>query len=110
MERVGLAADSDAWRVPLELRLDLRGPLAGGYAAALALTHFSGEGLVCVAWDAAGVTTGPVTVPLVLAIGSSMAASPACRASEGFGILACAAMGPILAVLGWGLVKVGPKR
>ena len=43
--------------------------LLSGYAVALLLTWRSSEQFVNVAWDSAGVTTGPVTVPLVLAMG-----------------------------------------
>ena len=56
---------------------------------------------MCVAWDSAGVTTGPVTVPLVLAMGLGL--GKAVSAVEGFGILSMASIGPIIAVLGMGL-------
>eukprot|EP00960_Hanusia_phi_P039631 753961-Hanusia_phi.AAC.4 len=36
--------------------------LLAGYTLALLLTTMAGEILICVAWDSAGVTTGPVTV------------------------------------------------
>ena len=39
--------------------------LLPGYTLALILTYFSTEEYICVAWDSAGVTTGPITVPLV---------------------------------------------
>jgi hypothetical protein len=39
--------------------------LIPAYSVALALTTISSEEYVCVAWDSAGVTTGPITVPLV---------------------------------------------
>ena len=48
-------------------------------------------------WDSAGVTTGPVTVPLVLAMGLGLGG--AVDAQEGFGILAMASVGPIISVL-----------
>ena len=41
--------------------------LIPGYLEAVVLTALSTEEFVNVAWDSAGVTTGPVTVPLVLA-------------------------------------------
>lgn len=71
------------------------------YAAALLLTHFSDEEFVNVGWDSAGVTTGPVTVPLVLSMGLGFGG--ALRVVEGFGILAMASICPILVVLGTGL-------
>ena len=54
-----------------------------------------------VAWDSAGVTTGPITVPLVLAMGLGL--GEATQAVEGFGILCLASIGPILSVLIVGL-------
>jgi hypothetical protein len=64
---------------------------------ALTLTLFASEEYVNLAWDSAGVTTGPVTVPLVLAMGLGL--GRAVDAQEGFGILAMASVGPIITVL-----------
>ncbi|MFA5243169.1 MAG: DUF1538 domain-containing protein [Sulfuricella sp.] len=71
------------------------------YLLALALTVISSEEFVNLAWDSAGVTTGPVTVPLVLALGLGL--GKAVGAQDGFGILAMASVGPILSVLLTGL-------
>ncbi len=71
------------------------------YSLAIVLTWLSSEEFVNVAWDSAGVTTGPVTVPLVLAMGLGL--GNAVDAIEGFGILASASIGPILTVLLTGL-------
>ncbi len=75
--------------------------LAGSYAVAAILTLMSSEAFVNVAWDSAGVTTGPVTVPLVLAMGLGF--GNATEAIEGFGILCLASVGPIITVLISGL-------
>ncbi len=75
--------------------------LVGGYLGVLILTLLSTEEYVNVAWDSAGVTTGPVTVPLVLAMGLGL--GEAVRAQDGFGVLALASLGPIAAVLITGL-------
>lgn len=72
-----------------------------GYAIAIALTVVSTEEFVNVAWDSAGVTTGPVTVPLVLAMGLGF--GDAMQVTEGFGILSMASIGPIIAVQATGL-------
>jgi hypothetical protein len=71
------------------------------YLLALALTAISSEEYVNLAWDSAGVTTGPVTVPLILALGLGL--SKAVGVQDGFGILAMASVGPILSVLVTGL-------
>ena len=75
--------------------------LIPGYALALILTFLSSEEFVNVAWDSAGVTTGPITVPLVLAMGLGF--GNAVNSVEGFGILSMASVGPILCVLATGL-------
>jgi hypothetical protein len=72
-----------------------------GYLIAIVLTAISSEEYMNVAWDSAGVTTGPVTVPLVLAMGLGF--GDAVGVAEGFGILAMASIGPILAVMITGL-------
>merc|ERR1712187_93982 len=76
---------------------DLLLVLGVGYAIALVLTIFADEGLCCVAWDSAGVTTGPVTVPLVLSLGVGLCGR--LGSADGFGILACASVCPIISVL-----------
>ena len=75
--------------------------LVPGYLLALALTWISTEEYVNVAWDSAGVTTGPVTVPLVLSMGLGF--GNAVDAVEGFGILSMASIGPIISVLSVGI-------
>jgi hypothetical protein len=72
-----------------------------GYLAAIVLTMMSSETFVNVAWDSAGVTTGPITVPLVLAMGIGF--GNATNAVEGFGILCMASIGPIITVMVTGL-------
>ena len=71
------------------------------YSIAIVLTWFSSEEFVNIAWDSAGVTTGPITVPLVLSMGLGFA--NAADAVEGFGILSMASIGPIIAVQVTGL-------
>ncbi|MCH8078641.1 MAG: DUF1538 domain-containing protein [Proteobacteria bacterium] len=75
--------------------------LLPGYVFGLILTALSTEEFVNIAWDSAGVTTGPVTVPLVLAMGLGF--GNAMGSVEGFGILSMASICPIIAVLSTGL-------
>lgn len=72
------------------------------YLVLLLLSAFSSPEFLNVAWDSAGVTTGPVTVPLVLALG--LGVSRELGLSGGFGLLALASAFPILTVLLWGLL------
>ncbi|MBL4578174.1 MAG: DUF1538 domain-containing protein, partial [Flavobacteriales bacterium] len=68
------------------------------YIALIFLTLISSEQFVNFGWDSAGVTTGPITVPLVLAMGLGVGASVP-GVTDGFGVLAMASVAPIIAVL-----------
>ncbi|MGB3620171.1 MAG: DUF1538 family protein, partial [Ketobacter sp.] len=73
------------------------------YLVLMVLTIISDEAFVNIAWDSAGVTTGPITVPLVLAMGLGVGANVP-GVIDGFGVLALASVGPIITVLMVGLV------
>lgn len=98
---VGVAAGIALGVIRLLYDLPLAALLVPGYVLALALTWVSREAFVNVAWDSAVVTTGPVTVPLVLAMGLGLGG--AAGALHGFGVLAMASVGPIVTVLATGL-------
>jgi hypothetical protein len=79
------------------------------YALLLILTILNDEKYVSIAWDGGAVTTGPVTVPLKIAIG--IALSHATGFAEGFGILALASAYPVMNILLIGLyVKRQQKK
>ena len=83
------------WNIPLAAMLV---PL---YLILLVLSYFSTEEFVNIGWDSAGVTTGPVTVPLVIAMGLGIGQQSA--VVEGFGILSMASVCPIMSVLSVGI-------
>lgn len=89
------------WAIPLVLLI------LPPYLLLLLVTALSSEEYVNIGWDSAGVTTGPVTVPLVLAMGLGIGSQVG--GVEGFGILAAASVCPILSVLVVGLM-VNRKR
>lgn len=78
------------------------------YILLIPLTIFSDEEVTEIAWDSGGVTTGPVTVPLVLAIGLSI--SGELNIPDGFGVLALASVFPIMTVLIYGLFILAKQR
>jgi len=71
--------------------------LAGTYLVALVLTWFSSEDITTIAWDSAGVTTGPITVPLVIAAGLGI--GQRAGVAEAFGVVSMASVMPIISVL-----------
>jgi hypothetical protein len=79
---------------------------AGGYALVLLLALFTPEDYRPLAFDAGGVTTGPMTVPFVLALGVGVASVLAPRAglSDEFGLIGVASIGPIVGVMLLGMV------
>jgi hypothetical protein len=99
---IGVAVGIALGVAKLIFHLDLMMMLLPLYAIGIIMTILSTEEFVNVAWDSAGVTTGPVTVPLVLAMGLGL--GNAVSAVEGFGILSLASICPIVAVLTMGLV------
>lgn len=87
------------------LRIFLKTPitylLIGGYALAFIIALFTSPEFLAVAFDAGGVTTGPMTVPFILALGVGVASVTGNKSSsnDSFGLVALASIGPILAVL-----------
>jgi hypothetical protein len=98
---VGVALGTALGVAKIAFDLPLAALLLPAYVTALAMTAVSSEEYVNLAWDSAGVTTGPVTVPLVLALGLGLGKSV--DAVDGFGVLAMASVGPIVTVLAMGL-------
>ena len=71
------------------------------YALALGLSVFAPANFVAVAFDSGGVTTGPITVPFIMAMGLGLASIRGDRESieDSFGFVALCSIGPIMAVL-----------
>jgi Protein of unknown function (DUF1538) len=98
---LGVGVGAGLGIVSLLYNIDLLYLLLPPYGLLLILTIFNEEKYVNIAWDGGAVTTGPVTVPLKLAIGLSL--SSATGAGEGFGVLALASAYPVLNILLLGL-------
>ncbi len=82
-------------------RLSLRWFLVGFYGLVFLLAAFVQPDFLPVAFDSGGVTTGPITVPFILALGIGVAAVRGGRSShdDSFGLVALCSVGPILSVL-----------
>ncbi len=99
---IGVGLGIGAGVITMAYGLPLFWLLAPAYSVVLVLTWLAPNGFVNFSWDSAGVTTGPITVPLVLAMGLGIGANVP-GVSDGFGILALASVGPIMTVLTVGL-------
>ena len=71
------------------------------YLAPILVSMFVPKEFLAVAFDSGGVTTGPMTVPFIMAMGVGLASvrSDKNAANDSFGLVALSSVGPILAVL-----------
>ena len=76
------------------------------YLIVFVLAFFVPGDFRAIAFDSGGVTTGPMTVPFIMALGVGISAIRNDRnaADDSFGLVALCSVGPILAVLILGLV------
>ena len=75
------------------------------FALAMLLVIDEKQSLIPLAFDSGGVTTGPITVPFIMALGVGISGVLGDRRSQenSFGMVALCSVGPMLAVLALGL-------
>ncbi len=80
--------------------------LIGFYLIVFCLAFLIPKDFLAVAFDSGGVTTGPMTVPFIMALGIGFASVRSDKHAEddSFGLVALCSIGPILAVLILGLL------
>jgi len=83
--------------------------IIGGYVIVMLMTLVAPKEIVGIAYDAGGVTTSTVTVPLVAALGVGLASIIKGRSPllDGFGLIAFASLLPMIFVMGYGLIVFG---
>ena len=71
------------------------------YGLVAVLSIFVSENFIPTAFDSGGVTTGPITVPFIMALGVGMASLNSKKGSQenSFGLVCLCSIGPILSVL-----------
>jgi len=81
--------------------------IIGGYLLVIATTFFAPDFIIGIAYDSGGVTTGPITVPLLTALGVGLSSSIRGRnpLTDGFGMIAIASLLPIIAVMLFGILQ-----
>ncbi len=81
--------------------IKLNNLLLGFYGLVILFAFFAPADFIPTAFDSGGVTTGPITVPFIMALGAGMASiSNAKNARENsFGLIALCSIGPIMSVL-----------
>ena len=93
------------------LKIPLSYLLVGCYLLAFALAALAPRDFIPISFDAGGVTTGPITVPFIMALGVGMASVRSDRnsTSDSFGLVALCSIGPILSVLLLGITYAPDK-
>lgn len=88
------------------LGISLSTLLIGFYIIVFVLALFVPADFWAVAFDSGGVTTGPMTVPFIMALGVGVSSIRSDRhaAGDSFGLVALCSIGPIIAVLALGLI------
>ncbi len=83
--------------------------IIGGYIIVMLMTIIAPKEIIGIAYDAGGVTTSTITVPLVAALGVGLASTIRGRSPlvDGFGLIAFASLLPIIFVMGYGLIIFG---
>jgi hypothetical protein len=86
--------------------------IAAGYLVVIVQTALAPRLIVPLAYDTGGVTTSTVTVPLITALGLGLAEAVPGRSPllDGFGLVAFAALFPIISVLGYGQLAAWRDR
>ena len=76
------------------------------YAVVFILAAFIPKGFLAVAFDSRGGTTGPMTVPFIMALGVGVASirSDDSAENDSFGLIALCSVGPIIAIMILGLI------
>lgn len=87
--------------IRIRYKISLSGLLIVLYAILIIASFFVPEDFLAIAFDSGGVTTGPMTVPFIIALGVGLASSKVDKntSSDSFGLVAISSVGPILAVL-----------
>ncbi|MBM9519601.1 DUF1538 domain-containing protein [Desulforhopalus vacuolatus] len=80
--------------------------IIGGYVVVMLMSIIAPKEIIGIAYDAGGVTTSTITVPLVTALGVGLASSIKGRSPllDGFGLIAFASLLPMIFVMGYGLL------
>lgn len=91
-------------RIVFRLRLSYM--LVGLYVLVAIVACFVPGDFIAVAFDSGGVTTGPMTVPFIMALGVGVASvrSDSDADTDSFGLIALCSLGPILAVMILGMI------
>ena len=79
--------------------LSLKWTLFISYTILFVLIFFAQDSFTAIAFDSGGATTGPMTVPFIMALGLGVSSVRAGKQDNSFGLTGISSIGPVLAVV-----------
>lgn len=89
------------------LNLSLKWTLVISYTALFLVSFFSMDSFIGIGFDSGGATTGPMTVPFIMALGLGVSVVRSGNNDNSFGLTGIASVGPVMAVLVYSLFISG---
>ena len=91
------------------LNLSLKWTLFISYTLLFALAFFAPDSFIGIGFDSGGATTGPMTVPFIMALGLGVSSVRAGKNDNSFGLTGISSVGPVLAVLIYAIIVIAPS-
>jgi len=93
----------------LALNVSIRLLITIGYGIIVVFGLMVPQSVLGIAFDSGGVTTGPVTIPVLIALGMGVSVAVSRRGStmDGFGMIGLASIGPLITVMIYGSLTFG---
>ena len=88
--------------------LSLKWTLFISYTILFVVAFFASDSFIAIGFDSGGATTGPMTVPFIMALGLGVSSVRAGKDDNSFGLTGVSSIGPVLAVLIYSIVVNGP--
>ena len=87
--------------------LSLKWTLFISYTILFIVAFFASDSFIAIGFDSGGATTGPMTVPFIMALGLGVSSVRAGKENNSFGLTGVSSIGPVLAVLIYAIVVNG---
>lgn len=84
--------------------LSLKWTLFISYTVLFVLVFFAQDSFTAIAFDSGGATTGPMTVPFIMALGLGVSSVRAGKENNSFGLTGISSVGPVFAVVLYAIV------
>ena len=88
--------------------ISLKWTLFISYTVLFVVAFFAPSSFIAIGFDSGGATTGPMTVPFIMALGIGVSSVRAAKDDNSFGLTGISSIGPVLAVMVYAIV-LGPS-